>query len=131
MSAALRQNLGLLVLRLSVGILMFLHGVYYVRYGIDMVVEPVVQNGLPKAFAYLIFLGELIAPAFMIVGVYTRLAGLMVATTMAFSVILAHRDLIFTLNEMGAWPVELNGLYCFGALAVALLGSGKFALKPS
>ncbi|MGA8054269.1 MAG: GntR family transcriptional regulator, partial [Burkholderiales bacterium] len=32
------------------------------------------------------------------------------------------------LGKTGGWALELQGLFLFGALAVALLGAGRFSL---
>jgi putative oxidoreductase len=42
---------------------------------------------------------------------------------------LMHSQQIFTLTEQGAWAIELQVLYLSAAVVIALLGSGKFALK--
>jgi putative oxidoreductase len=45
---------------------------------------------------------------------------------MAFS--LVHMSQIFTLGKQGGWSLELQGMYLFGALAVAFLGAGRFSV---
>ena len=41
---------------------------------------------------------------------------------------LAHVSQIFTLNQQGGWAIELQGMYLFGAIAVALLGAGRYSV---
>jgi putative oxidoreductase len=48
---------------------------------------------------------------------------------MVFAIWLAHRGQVFELNGTGGWAIELQGLYLFTAIAIALLGPGKFALN--
>ena len=36
----------------------------------------------------------------------------------------------FTLNKFGAWAVEGVGSYLFAAIAVLLIGPGKYAVRP-
>ena len=41
---------------------------------------------------------------------------------------LAHAGDVFKLGEQGGWAIELQGLFLFGALAVMLLGGGRFSV---
>jgi len=47
---------------------------------------------------------------------------------LSISPLLRHRPQFFTLNETGGWALELQGMFFFGAVAVALLGAGRFSL---
>jgi len=49
---------------------------------------------------------------------------------MIFAVVLAHTGDIFSLTQHGGWALELQAFYLLGGISVALLGSGKFAIKP-
>ena len=48
-----------------------------------------------------------------------------VAPVMAFNMFVAvalpQASHVFTLGKTGGWALELQGLYCFGSLAIALL----------
>lgn len=126
-----QQNIGLLILRLSIGGLMLFHGYHKITSGIDGIVTMVSEAGLPGFLAYAVFLGELIAPLFMIVGYRTKLAALFIAITMVVAIFLGHPDEFFKLGDYGNWALEINGLYLFGSLSISLLGGGKFALSSS
>jgi putative oxidoreductase len=63
----------------------------------------------------------------MIVGFKTRIAALVVVINMLLSILIAHRDIAFQLNEFGGWVIELNVLYLVGALVVAFIGPGKIS----
>ena len=86
--------------------------------------------GLPSFFAYGVYLGELIAPSLLILGVYNRISALVIVGNMLFVIGLAHSGDVLTLNQFGAWAIELQAFFLFGALASALLGGGRYALKP-
>jgi len=45
------------------------------------------------------------------------------------SVLIAHRDIMFSRNDFGGWMIELNALYFMTALAVFLAGSGKYSVS--
>jgi uncharacterized membrane protein YphA (DoxX/SURF4 family) len=122
---------GKLLLRLSVGILVLLHGIAKVTGGADGIVGMVEKAGLPGSFGYAVYIGEVIAPLAMILGVWTRLAALIVALNMVVAILLAHSGELFTLTRSGGWALELQGMFLFTALAVALIGPGRYALTRS
>jgi len=126
-----KQNIGLLILRLTIGGLMLFHGYDKLIHGIDGIVNLVNATGLPEFLAYTVYLGELIAPLFLIAGYRTRLASLFIVATMVVAILLAHSNDIFKLGEFGNWALELNGLYLFGSLSIFFLGGGKIALSSS
>ena len=41
---------------------------------------------------------------------------------------LAHAGQIATIGKTGGWALELQGMFLFGAIAVAFLGAGRFSL---
>jgi putative oxidoreductase len=47
---------------------------------------------------------------------------------MIVAVLLVHTKQFFTLNETGGWALELQGMYFAAALAVALLGAGRYSI---
>jgi putative oxidoreductase len=120
--------LGKLVLRLSVGILMLLHGIHKIGAGVDGIVGLVAKAGLPGPVGYLVYVGEVLAPVLVIVGLWTRPAALLMAVTMIVAVWLVHMNDLFLLTRTGGWALELQGLFLFGALAIALLGAGRYSL---
>jgi len=122
-------NLGILILRLSIGILMILHGISKLIHGAGFIEDVVVSAGLPTFIAYGVYIGEVIAPLFIILGYGTRVAALIYAFNMIVAVSLVHASGIFSLNETGGWVLELQGLYFFGALALVFTGGGKYALS--
>jgi|SRR5690349_20236421 putative oxidoreductase len=85
--------------------------------------------GLPEFIAYGNLVGEVVAPLFLIAGYKTRIAALVIAFNMVMSVLIAHRDIMFSRNDFGGWMIELNVFYLMTALAVFFLGAGKFALS--
>ena len=122
------EDTGKLILRLALGILILLHGVSKIIGGIDPIVVLVVKARLPASVAYLVYIGEVVAPVMMILGVWTRAAGVVIAINMVVAVILAHAHQVFTLSKTGGWALELQGMFFFAALAVALLGAGRLSM---
>lgn len=122
------EDTGKLVLRLALGVLMLLHGMSKLINGVDGIVGMVTGFGLPAAIAYGVYLGEVIGPLLVIVGLYTRAGALLIAGNMLFALLLAHRAELFTLAPTGGWALELQGMFLFGAVAVLLLGAGRFSV---
>lgn len=122
------ENLGKLILRISVGGLLLFHGFQKLMHGIGDVKFLITKMGLPEMLAYGVYAGELIAPLLLLVGTYTRVSGLVIALTMLVSIPAAHPEGIFHLNEYGGLGIELNALYLLGALAIMFLGSGKYRM---
>ena len=122
------EDYGKLILRLAVGGLMLFHGVHKAGNGIDGIVQMVTGNGLPEALAYGVYVGEILAPIGLLLGLFVRTSGLLVAFTMAMAIGLAHSGDLTVITEHGAWAVELQMLYLLGGLSLAFLGGGRIGL---
>ena len=123
---------GKLIVRLTVGILMLFHGVAKVLHPgtLDFIGGALAGAGLPAALAYGVYVGEIIAPLMIILGIQARLGGLIVVLYMVFAILLVHSGDLFSLTEHGGWRLELQGFYLFGGLAIMFLGSGRLAVRP-
>ncbi len=126
-----QQNIGLLILRLSIGGLMLFHGIHKLINGVDGLVGMFSNMGLPGFVAYGVYIGEFLAPILIIIGYRTKLASLFVAATMLVATFAAHADDLLKIGDHGEWALELIGLYLFGSLSIFFLGAGKFALSSS
>lgn len=126
------DDLGKLIVRLAVGVLILLHGINKVLNpgSFDWLGSTLEAVGLPAFLAYGVLLGEVVGPVMAILGVRARIGGLLMAGNMVVAVALAHLPQLDMLNEQGGWALELQGMYLFGALAILFLGSGRFAIKP-
>lgn len=121
-------DLGRLILRLVVGVLILLHGIGKISGGVGFILDVLNKAGLPAPFGYLVYIGEVVAPVLLIIGLWTRAAAIVVVIDMAFAVALVHVSQFFTLNQAGGWSLELQAMYLFGALSIALLGAGRYSL---
>ena len=86
--------------------------------------------GMPAFIAYGVYIGEVVAPLMIILGVFSRIGGLLVVGNMLFAIGLVHTSQLFTMGKTGGWALELQGFYLFCGAAVYFLGSGRFAAKP-
>ncbi len=123
--------LGLLLLRVTLGSMMLFHGIGKVLHGVDGIVEGLHSHGLPGFIAYGVYVGEVLAPLLLIIGLYTRPAAWILAFNMLVAVALAHSADVLRLTENGTWPLELQAFYFFGAVAVALMGPGKWSVSKA
>lgn len=119
---------GKLVLRLTVAVLMLFHGIGKVVDGPGQVMAMLTQHGLPPALAYGAYLGEVLGPVLVIMGMYTRVGALLMVANMLAAFALVHMAQLFTLAPTGGWAVELQVFYLFGSVAILLLGAGRFSL---
>ncbi len=122
-------NLGLLIMRIGVGGLMLLHGIGKIFNGIGAVKYLLESSGIPSFLAYGVYVGEVIAPIMIVIGLRTRLAAAVMALSCLVAMAAHHPGGIFSLNEMGGWSLELIGLYFIGAVALVFTGAGRYALS--
>jgi putative oxidoreductase len=126
------DDIGKLVLRLTLGVLLLLHGIAKIMSpaALGGIGGMLAAKGLPEYVAYGVFIGEVLAPLLMIPGIYSRLAGVITVLNMVFAIYLAHSQQLLMLTKNGGWQLELQGFYLFCGLALAFLGSGKVAIRP-
>ncbi|WP_313050504.1 DoxX family protein [Atlantibacter subterraneus] len=127
-SALSKDDLGKLLLRLSVGGLMLFHGLHKLFGGVDGIAGMLTVHGIPGFVAYGVLLGEVLAPVLIILGILTRLSALGLAFTMVVAWLLVGLDKTFMLDKVGAWAIESLVYFFVAALAVAFLGAGRYAL---
>jgi len=121
------DDAGKLVLRVALGVLILLHGIYKIGTGVGGIAGMLQGHGLPGALAYLVYVGEVVAPLLLILGVLTRPAAWIIVVNMLFAFGLVHMQDLTARGGSGGWKLELQGMYLFGALAVALLGAGRYS----
>lgn len=120
---------GKLILRLALGVLILLHGLHKLRTGIGPITGMVTGAGLPAVLAYGVYVGEVVAPLLVIAGWYASIGAALIAVNMLFAFGLVHRADLLVLGPAGGWALELQGMFLFAALALALLGPGRHSLN--
>lgn len=116
-------DLGLLVLRISIGGLMLFHGVAKLLHGISFLTESM------GAVAYAVYIGEVLAPLAILLGWRTRLASVVFAINCIVAIAVAHAKDIFSISEHGGYANELLMLYLLGSIALFFTGAGKHAVS--
>lgn len=122
-------DVGKLILRLTLGVLMLFHGVAKLSGGIAGIQGMLANAGLPQFIGYGVFVGEIIAPLMLIVGFYSRVGAGLIVVNMLFAIGLAHMGDIFALSGHGGWRLELQAFFMLNAVALIFLGPGKYKWK--
>ena len=124
-----QNDLGRLILRVILGALILLHGIAKLRGGMGGIVGMVEAQGLPGVIGYGVLAGEVLGPLMLIAGFHARIGALLIAANMVFAIALAHMGDLGKLNDQGGWSLELQGMFLFTAIALALLGPGRYSVN--
>ncbi len=123
-----QPDIAKLLLRASMGILILFHGIHKMTHGIGGIKAMLSASGLPEFLSYGVYVGELIAPIFIILGLYARIASAVMGVNMLVAIFLVH-GFSFSLTKQGGLAMELPLLYLIMSLLIILLGSGKYAVN--
>ncbi len=122
------DDIGKLVARLSVSVLLLFHGVHKLLNGIDPIKHLVTQHNLPEFLSFGVYLGEIVGPVLVILGLFSRVGGLLIVLNLAVAVYLSELHSLFALNGQGGYALELKLFYLLGGVCVMLFGAGRFSL---
>jgi putative oxidoreductase len=126
----IHDNVGKLILRVVLGLLVLLHGIHKLAGGIDWLDGMLANEGLPAFFKYGVYVGEVIAPLLLIAGWYSRIGAWLIAVNMLFAFGLAHGAQLFAIDpQSGALALETQYLFFFSAIALGLIGPGRYAFN--
>jgi putative oxidoreductase len=123
------DDTGKLVLRATLAVLILFHGVAKLIGGVGFITGLVAKAGLPPALGYLVLVGEVVAPLMVLLGLWARAGALIIAFNMVVALLLVHTGDFFRINETGGWAIELQILLLGSAVAVALLGAGRYGVQ--
>ena len=118
----------LLILRIVLGGLILVHGLSKLPPPSTFVIGLLAKANLPEVLAYGVYIGEIVAPVLLIIGVWTRLAAVVIVINMLFAVALVGMPQLVKLNQYGGYALELDAMYLFTAVALALTGAGRFSV---
>jgi len=119
------------ILRLSLGVLFLAHfSIKFFVFTPAGTAQFFQSLGLPGALAYLTMAAELTGAIALILGVYTRFVAIALIPILLGAIVTVHWSAgFFFTNANGGW--EFPAFWIIGLLALALVGDGAFALKPS
>jgi putative oxidoreductase len=123
------ENGGKLILRVMIGFMLLLHGISKMKGGVDWMGDMLAAHHLPGFIRYGVYIGEVVAPALLIIGMFSRPAGLVVAFNMFMAVLLARSADMFAVGQSGGWKIEVEMLFALGGIAVYCLGAGKYSVS--
>lgn len=125
----MNESIGKLILRLTLGGLILMHGIAKLTGGIGFITDTVTAAGLPAFLAYAVYIGEVVAPLLLIAGWYSRIGAAVIAINMLFAISLVHGAEFFTLGQSGGWALELQGMFLVTAVVLALIGPGQYRIN--
>ena len=116
------QSFAIRVLGFGLGGLMLFHGVDKIMHGTAFIEQMLNGYHLPYAqyASYGVYIGEVVAPLLLILGLCMRFAGAIIAFNMAVAIFLVHQNDLLTLGEHGSWSIEVPVLYLIAGLTIAL-----------
>jgi putative oxidoreductase len=122
------EDTGKLILRLTTAGLLLFHGIAKLIHGVPFIGQALASHGLPSFVAYGVYIGEVVAPLFIIVGLWTRVASLVVVFNMVVAILLEAYRNTFVIQRTGAWGLEAEAFYLLTALVIFFLGAGKYGI---
>ena len=123
-------DLGILFARLGLGVCLFMHGFAKILHGIGGVKSILTKAGLPEVMAYGFYVGEVVAPIMIILGIFSRIGALLITGT-SLTIMYAYHGLgnLLELTNAGGFKAEILYLYIALSPCVIFCGSGKYAIK--
>ncbi len=121
------NDLGLLWLRIAVGLGLMWHGWGKLERGIDAFAEGAVTDmglPLPYVFATAAIASELLGGLFILLGLWTRYAAILAGFTIGVAFFVRHAADSFNQKEKAA-------AYLVVLMAILIMGAGKYAVHPS
>jgi putative oxidoreductase len=122
------DNMGKLILRIMLGGMMLFHGIDKALHGIAFIKGMLKVHHLPEMLVYGVYVGEILAPIFLIIGWKSRIWAGVIGVNMLMALYLTQMGSLSKLGAHGAWAVEIPMFYLLSAVAVMFLGSGKYAV---
>src|SRR5437773_7692619 len=95
-------DIGLFILRLTVGGLMLFHCIAKLSSGGEMIKPGLIALGLPDFLAYGVYIAEVLAPILIILGIRARLAAMVIVFEMIMALIIVHQPDILTIKPGGS-----------------------------
>ena len=121
-------DLGSLVLRVATGGLLLFHGIGKLLHGIEGIKHDLFLAHLPSHLAYLVYLGEIVAPILLVLGMFTRISAAVVLVDLLAAILLAAHARIFVIQRGGAWGLETEAFFLLNALSLTFIGGGRLSL---
>lgn len=122
------KPLALLLLRLALGVIFAFHGYPKLFTHTQEAMQAFGHMGFPSYFVYIAGVIEFFGGCLLIVGLFTRVAGLLLAGEMAVALVKVH-GLLTTPMKVDAYQFPLA--MAVGAFALATFGAGLISLDQA
>lgn len=129
MNQARLDDTGKLIIRVTLGAVVLLHGIAKITGGIGGIQGMLDGAGLPQFLAWGAYLGEVLGPLLLIIGFHARIGAALIAINMLMAIAIAHLGQVFLLNDQGGWAIELQALMLFTAVGLVLTGPGRYGVN--
>jgi len=124
------SDVGILILRITVGGLILFHGIHKIQAGIDEQMQLLAANGIPTFLMYLVYVTEIVAPVLLILGILTRLSAASIVATLVVILYVAPFPLT-AIGPHGEWTIEIQMFYLLIPLALFFIGPGRLSVRPN
>jgi putative oxidoreductase len=130
------DHVGMLIVRLALGIVMFPHGAqkvlgWFGGYGFSATMKGMTGMGLPAFLVFLVIFCEFFGALSLITGFLGRLGALGILSVMVGAILTVHQKFGFFMNWMGTQKGEGYEYHLLAigiALAVLIKGSGSLSI---
>src|SRR3954466_11975800 len=92
------DDVGKLILRLTVAGLLVFHGIAKLKNGIGWMAGPLQQHHLPVFLGYGVYVAEIVAPILLILGIFTRPAALIITFDLFMAIVLVVSGRAFEIS---------------------------------
>ena len=117
-------DLGMLFIRLALAAT-FINAGWFKVSNLAMVVGGMGEAGIPAFLAYIVSFGELLGGIALLIGIFSRYAGILLSIIMAVALFMVHWANGYSVQNGG---YEYVLVLLLGALAMITFGSGKYSL---
>lgn len=124
-----KQDLILLLCRISTAFPMLFYGINKAVFGINWIESSLQNLGLPSFLAYGVMLGEILSPIAMLIGFRTKIAAFIFFLNTIVAFLIARTGELFTLNQYGGWSLDLLFMFMMGGLMLSLSGAGQYSVS--
>ncbi|WP_189452204.1 DoxX family protein [Cognatilysobacter bugurensis] len=124
-----QHDIAKLLLRVTLGALVLLHGIAKLNGGMGHIVRMVEAQGWPGFIGYFVLLGEVLGPLMVLTGFHARIGALLVAINMLVAVYLVHLGDLGRFTGQGGWALELQAMFFASAVVIALVGPGGYSVN--
>ena len=122
------DNIGKLILRLMLGGMMLFHGIDKALHGVSFIKGMLKVHNLPEVLVYGVYIGEILAPIFLIIGWQSRAWAGVIGINMLMAIYMTQMGSLLKLGTHGSWAVETPMFFLLTAVVIMFLGSGKYAV---